>query len=300
MAKSNKVTALLRLEEVLKILLAGGEYEDIRQYGAAKGWNVSERQIRRYIQQAYERLADATNQNLKSLMGRHLMQRRGLYARAIKGNDIRTALMVLKDEAELQGLYPALKIAASKEELYPHSYESGPPLSRKERFLKHVQAEIHGDTEQLRLLEQVTPFEMYRFADTLIPRTMLNMCALIHTAELLDHVAMLYMATLEDIRNPEETETWEFIAECHGYRYRVEVDAWEIFTNELGIDGLALMKANHKGSALDLFGDRIYELAPTREDVIEMFEARGEDPAKLPTPHASAREWQDLLNQAIY
>lgn len=104
MAKCNKVTALQRTDDVLKILLAGGEYEDIKQYAASKGWKISERQIRRYMQLAYERLADATNQNLKSLMGRHLMQRRGLYARALKTNDVRTALLVLKDEAMLQGL----------------------------------------------------------------------------------------------------------------------------------------------------------------------------------------------------
>jgi hypothetical protein len=100
-----QVTALQRTDDVLKILLAGGEYEDIKQYATTKGWKISERSIRRYMQLAYERLADATNQNLKSLMGRHLMQRRGLYARALKTNDVRTALLVLKDEAMLQGLW---------------------------------------------------------------------------------------------------------------------------------------------------------------------------------------------------
>jgi predicted DNA-binding protein (UPF0251 family) len=300
MAKSTKVTTHLRLDEVLKILLAGGDYEDIRQYAAVKGWKVSERQLRRYMQQAYERLADATQQNLKSLMGRHLMQRRGLYARALKANDIRTALMVLKDEAELQGLYPAVKIAASKaEEVYPHSYESGPPLSRKERFIKHLQAEATGDTEQLRLIEQVTPIATYRFQDILMPKTLLCTCALMHIAELLDHASMLFMATFEATRTPEKFDAWNFIAECHAYRYRIETDAWNIFTQELGVDGDWLVKANHRGSALELLGERICELAPTYERMVDLFESEGEDPQKLVTAKASAREWRDLINQAL-
>ena len=39
------------------------------------------------------------------------MQRRALYTRCLKSSDYRTALGVLRDEGELQGLYPAKKIA---------------------------------------------------------------------------------------------------------------------------------------------------------------------------------------------
>src|SRR5262245_48368076 len=39
------------------------------------------------------------------------MQRRALYARCLKANDLRAASGVLRDEAELHGLYPATKIA---------------------------------------------------------------------------------------------------------------------------------------------------------------------------------------------
>jgi hypothetical protein len=300
MAKCNKVTALQRTDDVLKILLAGGEYEDIRQYAATKGWKISERQIRRYMQLAYERLADATNQNLKSLMGRHLMQRRGLYARALKTNDVRSALLVLKDEAMLQGLYPAMKISTSAhEELYPHSYESGPPLSRKERFIRHLAAESKNDTEELRLIEQVTPHATYHFPDTLLPRTMLNTCALMHIAELLDYMASVFMATIEYTRKPEKQDTWNFIAECHAYRFRIETDAWDIFTKEFGIDGDWLMKANHRGLVLEFCAGRIYDMAPTYEQMVAAFEEEGEDPRKLPTAEASAREWKSLLRKAL-
>ena len=37
------------------------------------------------------------------------MQRRALYARALKTSDVRTALLVLRDEAALEGLYPSVK-----------------------------------------------------------------------------------------------------------------------------------------------------------------------------------------------
>src|SRR5262249_18034132 len=42
----------------------------------------------------------------KQALRRHLAQRRNLYARALNKGDERTALAVLADLAELQGLYP--------------------------------------------------------------------------------------------------------------------------------------------------------------------------------------------------
>jgi hypothetical protein len=303
MPKANRATAIRRTDEVLKILLAGGEYEDIRQYAATKEWKLSERQLRRYMQLAYERLADATNQNLKSLMGRHLMQRRGLYARALKTNDVRSALLALKDEAELEGLYPPTKVApASPDGLYPYVYEHGPALSREERFKRLLAAEAREDKDELRLLEQVTPIKAYYFPDTAMATLMLNMCALMHVAEVLDYASCIFMATVEGAKcmdDPDRFATWAFIGECHGYRYRVEVDAWELFTESLGVDGLRLIKDNHRGSALELFSEHIYEMCPTREQIVELFKAEGQSTEHLPTAKSSAQEWHCLLNKVL-
>ena len=70
------------------------------------------------------------------------MQRRALYARAIKTNDIRTALSVLKDEAALEGLYPPTKVAPTTPDgKHPYLGASGPPLSKEERLRRLLAAD---------------------------------------------------------------------------------------------------------------------------------------------------------------
>lgn len=111
MAKSNKATMNNRVQEVLRLTLAGGEFAEIQQYAAQQGWNVEKRQLRRYLELAYQELGETAQRDRQHLIGRHLLQRRALYARCLKANDIRTALQVLKDEAALLGLYAPTKIA---------------------------------------------------------------------------------------------------------------------------------------------------------------------------------------------
>jgi hypothetical protein len=79
------------------------EFAEIRQFASDSGWNVTDRQLWRYQRAAYRKVVKITERDRVGLLGRHLMQRRSLYARAIKDNDLRTALQVLRDEAELQG-----------------------------------------------------------------------------------------------------------------------------------------------------------------------------------------------------
>lgn len=111
MAKANRITISSRIHDVLRLILAGAEFQDLQKYAAEHGWKVSERQLRRYVEVAHRQFAESLSQNREQLLGRHLMQRRALYARALKENDLRTALQVLRDEAALQNLYPPTKIA---------------------------------------------------------------------------------------------------------------------------------------------------------------------------------------------
>jgi hypothetical protein len=113
MPKSNKTTVLQRIQECVKLLLAGANFDDVCQYASQGAWNVSRRQVHRYVEAAYKRLAKSAERDRNQLLGRHMMQRRVLYARALKANDLRTALLVLRDEAALQGLYPPTKLAAT-------------------------------------------------------------------------------------------------------------------------------------------------------------------------------------------
>jgi hypothetical protein len=111
MAKPNKAMNEQRVTEVMQLLLQGAEFNEIRVYAANKGWELTDRQVRRHINAAYRRTTDILGQKQEELLARHLLQRRNLFARCLKAEDLRTALQVLHDEAQLIGLYPARKIA---------------------------------------------------------------------------------------------------------------------------------------------------------------------------------------------
>jgi len=111
MVNPNKAIQDQRITEVMQLLLQGAEFNEIRQYAANKGWKLTDRQVRRHINAAYQRTTEILGQKQEELLSRHLLQRRGLYARCLKTEDHRAALQVLHDEAQLLGLYPARKIA---------------------------------------------------------------------------------------------------------------------------------------------------------------------------------------------
>ena len=79
---------------------------NIRQYAAEQKWNVSERNVYRYISAADKLNAKSVEKNRGKLLAFHHAARRALYARAMAVSDYGTASRVLKDEAELFGLYP--------------------------------------------------------------------------------------------------------------------------------------------------------------------------------------------------
>src|SRR5688572_16952038 len=97
--KSENAEVARRVEEVFRIRLDGAQFHDILQYASEKGWNVTERQVRTYIQRADELMVERLEKNRKRVMARHLAQRQALFARAVNAADLRTALAVLADEA---------------------------------------------------------------------------------------------------------------------------------------------------------------------------------------------------------
>jgi hypothetical protein len=104
--KSTQATVQRRVSEVLTIRLQGAEFHDIVQYAAEKKWRVGERQLWNYIRQADELLAQNLEKDREKLFNRHVASRQMLLARALQVSDLRTALAILKDKAELEGLYP--------------------------------------------------------------------------------------------------------------------------------------------------------------------------------------------------
>src|SRR5262245_3407999 len=111
--RSTKAEVDRRVREVFQLRLGGAEFLDLREYADApeQSWGVSDTQLRRYIRMADALCKDYFDAKADHLLSRHLLQRRQLYARALGAGDHRTALAVLKDEAELEGLYPPKKVA---------------------------------------------------------------------------------------------------------------------------------------------------------------------------------------------
>jgi hypothetical protein len=117
-AKAAKGTVEARVADVLRVRLDGGQFFQIREYVRemeAKGeapWAVpeggkplSDSQLRRYSRRADSAMAEASRASRGKLFREHVSRRLNLYARAINKGDERTALAVLRDLAELQGLY---------------------------------------------------------------------------------------------------------------------------------------------------------------------------------------------------
>ncbi len=86
----NRIRPVLRrVDDVLRLILAGAEFADIRQYASEQGWQVSERQVRRYQEAAYLRLAETADRDREQLrpLNRHVLRRRFLTACRVLGWD---------------------------------------------------------------------------------------------------------------------------------------------------------------------------------------------------------------------
>lgn len=301
MAKSDNLVVRRRIQDVSRLILSGAEFSDIRQYAAEQGWDVGDRQLSRYLKIAYERMARALQRDKKQLVGRHVMQRKALYARAVKANDLRSALQILKDEAELEGLYPPTKIAPTTPDgrrLYTPS--SGMPLTRRERVVHLIQAEVRQDRTELKLVEQATPMKYYRLADTHLPVQLLHILALSHVSEQLEVAGMYLFAawsvTLDDGEDPEGL--LELMLAVNAYLYRVGHDGWRQFTDGLKIDGQWLIDGNYAGQLLGLCNVNLLPLAPEPEYVLEVIRSVGiTAEGELLTAEAIAKSWRRMFGK---
>jgi hypothetical protein len=123
MPKASKLLVAKRTEDLVRILLDGAQTWDLFDYvrecekNQGSVWYVPEgetplsvQSLYRYQSQANELIYREHERSRKRLFRRHLAQRRHLYARCVTTGDFRTALAVLRDEAELLKLYPQSSI----------------------------------------------------------------------------------------------------------------------------------------------------------------------------------------------
>jgi hypothetical protein len=293
MGKATKAEALVRLREVTKLLLAGAEFAEIRQFATDRQWGITDRSVRRYMEIAYKEMVDVSKRNRKELLGRHLMQRRALYARCLKQGDHRTALNVLKDEADLQGLYPPTKIAPTTPD--GNAPYSDPALSRRERLVRILVAEKSGDKTQLQLLEETTRYRTYRFPDTQLPSAMLNVMALLYVGEQLEHATMCLLALWNTVLLGDEDGAWDRMAMCGAYRFKIGRDAWRQFTEKVGIDGDHLVRGNYQGLMLEMCGENICDLAPSAEEMRASLAASGQPVDDLISVEALRKSWHQMF-----
>ena len=103
--KASRTEVAARVDEVLRIRLDSAQFHDVVEYAKEKGWNVSLRQLARYIRKADELLVERNERSRRRLIARHIAQREGIAARSINSADWRAALAALDSNAKLQGLF---------------------------------------------------------------------------------------------------------------------------------------------------------------------------------------------------
>jgi hypothetical protein len=118
-AKANKALAEQRVDDVLRIVLAGAMHHDIvafvrekeQETGSAwfvpeDGTPLSDGMIRKYQERAYRLIEQSHEKSRRRLFRRHVAQLRHLYGSAYTSGELSTARAILRDLAEIQRLYP--------------------------------------------------------------------------------------------------------------------------------------------------------------------------------------------------
>jgi hypothetical protein len=120
MKRASKAQVDARVNDLVNIILDGAvlefdlcEFVREREEEEGSPWHLAEgetplsySQIRRYAARAEEVIQDTARTNREAQLRTHIARRNHLYALALQQGDIRAAAGVLKDLADLQGLYP--------------------------------------------------------------------------------------------------------------------------------------------------------------------------------------------------
>lgn len=311
MAKSDKLTVQKRVQDVRTLILSGAEFASIKAFAADHGWNVTDRQLQRYVNKANKQFAKVSRRSLRSQLGRHLLQRRMLYARANKAGDLKTALSVARDEAKLQGLYPSAKIVpATPDGDHASAGPVEPPLDRRQRLVRMLQAEARGDKIELKLLAQVAPQRVYRMPDTQLPLAMLNTLALAYVNRQLEfamtylHAVHCSMLELVDAAEPTEDDpaddlSWDEIASVFGHQFRIGEAGWQMFMRELGLERDALTSGNYDGCMLAIAREALGDAEVSADDLAVVARVANCSVEQLPTSADVCRRWQKQLSHVL-
>lgn len=309
MPKSTKATVVKRIGDLTRLVLAGAAFHDIRQYAREQGWNLSDRQLRRYQEEVYKRLATDASQNQQQLLGRHLMQRRALYARAVKTGDLRAALLILKDEAALEGLYGFVGDQSDAE-----SSPTVAALPREDRLRRWLKAEAAGDASELRLLQQITPHVSLRLTDLELPRLLLSVMAAQHQLEQLELAGLALLASnqlaalppispdedsLLASEPPADYVYWARMQLSCQYRYQINHAGWRLFQERLGLSPEVQPVAGEE-SLFQRICDHNLLSVPFDSEVLADWQRQPDGTVvSLVTAEDRARDWWSLLQKLL-
>ena len=304
MAKTAQSTIRKRIDEVMRILIAGGELAEVKQYAQDQQWGVRTRQLKRYCHAAYLRMEKSTYRDRRQLLGRHLGVRKVLFAKSFKHGDMRTALQIVRDEAELLGLYPPTKVAPTTPDgEHPYDPNSPSAIPKRDRLVRQIRAMQNNDKMELRMLEKLTPVYLYRMSDIHQAQQTLYVQAILHANGQLETLCwfLQIMWSISDSwlpgakENGPHSEKLDWAAKLLAYRYKTDHEAWVKYTSDLGIDGEYLLRGNYSGTALEKLGAYLLDHAPTVDELREWYASKGTNLDGLGTVEDQTKKlWKDL------
>lgn len=103
MKKSCKKVVDQRVELVSKMMIDGQGRADIIHF-SSDNWNISERQIDKYIAKAREVIQNDIIRNIEFDYAKSIKRYECIYQKAIQSKDFKLALLVNKEISSLQGL----------------------------------------------------------------------------------------------------------------------------------------------------------------------------------------------------
>lgn len=103
----------LRIEELKIRLLEGISVHFLHQYAQSE-WGICLAKAKRYVRNAKKLILHDSKPYVKDIFLEHLAIRRQMRSRANRAGDLKLVLEIVKDEAQLLGLYEVKKPAANK------------------------------------------------------------------------------------------------------------------------------------------------------------------------------------------
>jgi hypothetical protein len=131
------------------------------------------------------------------------------------------------------------------------------------------------------------------------PEMMLYTMAVVHSAEQLDHAAMVLMGLWRISLNDERSEFWEQMATIHAWNFSVQREGWDLFVKDLGVCGGWLENTSHRGSFFEFFSPQLDAVSPDRAEVERVMAAMGESFERLATPRDVARGHRRTLDEFL-